>query len=162
MCKYLYCVLFLLLLLACNGTQKQESAKANAVNNKHLELLQSYSNSYPQVIGLFQNDWLNERIKNLMGDDYRFFQVYWNVETPIAIQNQVLICSGCKQHDCPTHHFYLVVDLKHDKLNVYYFATNRLIIYAQNNIISLPSPFKREIEVVKRNAGVIDNEIVYR
>jgi len=71
----------------------------------------------------------------------------WNVETPIDIQNGILMTSGCQQHNCGGNIYYMFFDLKRDNINVYHIEKGKRL-YAENGTIELPSSFAEEMSSV--------------
>ena len=162
MIKLFQLLLLAILLNGCKGRRNPQNKHEIKPIQSHVQMLVNDAGRYPQQVNLFGHDWLAGRLQKLMGDEYVQMMDYWNVETPITIHDLVLICSGCKQHDCPAYHYYVLIDLENDNLNVFFFKGSQLTVFVEKDTIILPPAFEQEIQVVKRNAGVADSAIVFR
>lgn len=130
-----------------------------------LGFLFTLEGKYPTQQNIFNRESFSDRLKAIDGLNYENLVAFWNVETPVEIQNDIVHMSGCKQHDCPSNAYDFFYDKKTDNINVYYFRNNTLRIYREKGSIELPLLFKDEIEVKKSNAkigNVEDNTSVYQ
>ena len=59
-----------------------------------------------------------------MGPDFAAMKANWNVETPIEIENGIMMASGCEQHNCGANMYYMFVDLEKDNINVFHISEN--------------------------------------
>lgn len=109
---------------------------------------------YPTQVGLFENEILASRFKNINRLDYEALVANWNTETPITIEDQIIHASGCKAHNCPSSGYELFIDLKNDNINIYHFRSNTLRVYTEKDWITLPKGFSNEIEIKKSNAKI--------
>lgn len=148
------CLLVLVLLItACSG-EKNKSTQVKGETNFALHFLREAKGQYPSVSGLFENEELKSRMQVLMAEEYDSLSTFWNVETPIKIEDNVMISSGCEQHNCPNHMYYLVVNLESYSINIYAFKQNYLTLYTEDDVIPLPSIFSKDLDTIKKNAKV--------
>ncbi len=130
-----------------------------------LSFLFSLEGKYPTQQNVFQQETMVNRLKAIDGLNYENLLTFWNTETPIEIQDDVVHMSGCKQHDCPSNAYDFFYDKKTDNINVYYFRNNSLRIFSEKGRLELPGLFKDEIEIKKSNArigNIEDNTSVYQ
>jgi len=173
-------ILFLVLIFGCNNFKKenqtippdiQQEVEQEIEENIEPEIINKtmevnskskpdalYFNAllgkYPTQIGLFQNEILASRLKNINRFDYEALVANWNTESPITMEDQIVHASGCKSHDCPSSGYELFIDLKNDNINIYHFRSNTLRVYTEKDWITLPSGFSKEIETKKANAKI--------
>ncbi|MFD1314374.1 hypothetical protein [Namhaeicola litoreus] len=142
----------------------EEAAEVEKEDLSGMNFLFPLKGKYATQENVFKNQTMQTRLKAIDGLNYDNLIVFWNTETPIEIQNDVVHMSGCKQHDCPSNAYDFFYDKKTDNINVYYFRNNSLRILNEKGIIELPVLFKEEIEVKKSNAkigNVENNTSVY-
>ncbi len=70
---------------------------------------------------------------------------YWNVESPIEIEDDVLMTSGCEAHNCGPNRYILVFDLNSDNLNVFHQEDSETKHFFENGEIKLPKRFVDEM-----------------
>jgi hypothetical protein len=83
---------------------------------ENLDNLKKLNGKYPYDAKLLDNPVLTRRLKNLLKGRYRFLKETWAVETPIEINNNIFVASGCQQHNCGNTNFIIVVDFSKDIL----------------------------------------------
>jgi hypothetical protein len=98
-----------------------EPAKINELQTanppiENLDNLKKLNGKYPYEAKLLQNPVLTKRLKNLLKGRYKFLKETWAVETPIEINNDIFVASGCQQHNCGNTNFIIVVDFSKDIL----------------------------------------------
>lgn len=125
-----------------------------------LSFLFQLEGKYATRENVFKQETMVSRLKAIDGLNYENLIAFWNTETAIEIQNEVVHMSGCKQHDCSNNAYDFFYDRKTDNINVYYFRNNSMRIYSEKGKIELPALYKDEIEVKKSNAriGNIDDD----
>ncbi len=99
---------------------------------------------YPYELKLLEDPELKSRLQKLLGVDFAGMKANWNVETPIEIQNGILMTSGCQQHNCGGNIYYMFIDLEHDNINVYHVEKGKQL-YSENGRIDLPRSFADEM-----------------
>lgn len=115
-----------------------------------LELSQ-FKDQYPSEVNLLDNPLIKGRLKTLLGSDYADFRKYWEVETPILMEENVLSTSGCEQHNCAANMFILQIDLKGNNLNVFRLGS-KIKSYKEDGAIMLPPGLAKEFETIKENS----------
>lgn len=161
----------LLLAVSCTGKKKpaektveqqdtiplaiEKSTPENTgLTNHALMFLGEEKGNYPSAFGMLQNEELKSRLSELMKKESDELFEFWNVETPLEVENNIVYTSGCQQHNCPLHHYVLVVNLALNSINVYAFENNQLKLYTEKGVLELPEKFAKSIEIQKSNAGV--------
>ena len=99
---------------------------------------------YPYELKLLDDPELKSRLQKLLGVDFAGLKADWNVETPIEIQNGILMTSGCQQHNCDGNIYYMFIDLERDNINVYHVEKGNQL-YSENGRIDLPRSFADEM-----------------
>lgn len=115
--------------------------------------LQEYSGQYPSDVQLFDDQELNNRIRLLLGEDYANFRKFWQTETPILMEDEVLFTTGCEQHNCAANQYILQIDLKHDNVNIFHIGSD-FKSYAEKGPIHLPPGLAKEFLIIKGNTTV--------
>lgn len=124
------------------------------IPDTELGFLVTYESKYARQEGLFKNELLANRLKQLNRFNYDALLQFWNTETPIVIIDNIVHMSGCKQHSCPDNAYDFFIDLNNDNINIYYFRSNMLRIYKDKELIELPMEFAKEMEIKKSNARI--------
>lgn len=117
--------------------------------NDFMELAE-FKDDYPAVVHLFQNKKLSERLIHLLGRTYDDFSKYWEVETPIIIEDNVLFTTGCEQHNCFANQFILIIDLAEDNINVFRIGATPQD-FEENGTIKLPPGIEAEFATIIGN-----------
>jgi hypothetical protein len=103
--------------------QKSETTVAKEIqtNNTKVQNIEYYKNlrgKYPYEVKLLDNPILANRLKALLKGRYKFLKETWAVESPIEINNNIFVASGCQQHNCGSTNFIIAIDLSSDILYV--------------------------------------------
>jgi len=106
--------------------------------------LRTAKGKYPYELKLLDDPELKSRLTKLLGVDFAAMKANWDVETPIEIENGILMTSGCEQHNCGGNMYYMFVDLERDNINVYH-VENGERLYSEKGRIDLPKKFSDEI-----------------
>jgi len=152
--------------LACNNADQPQNANppkdtaaaaapeagTDTVKGNLMELA-SLNGQYPTDVALLDNPLLTDRLKTLLGDDYADFRKYWNTETPIVVEDNVLSTTGCEQHNCAGNQYVLQIDLQHNNINVYHFGKD-IKSYKEKGTITLPPNLAKEFEIMMGNRPV--------
>jgi len=115
--------------------------------------LATLNGQYPADVALLDNPLLKTRLEALLGDDYADFRKYWNTETPIVIEDNVLSTTGCEQHNCGGNQYVLQIDLNKNNINVYHFGKG-IKSYKEKGTITLPKGLSKEFEAMLGNLPV--------
>lgn len=110
-----------------------------------IDVLKKAKGRYPYQVKLLDISDLNARLKKLLGSNFAAMKKYWNVETPIEIENDILMTSGCEAHNCSSNHYLLFIDLKNDDINVYHVEDNVTKHFYERGEIKLPPKFADEL-----------------
>ena len=107
--------------------------------------LKKSKGKYPYELKLLENPEIKSRLQKLLGVDFAALKANWNVETPIEIENGILMTSGCEKHNCGNNIYYMFVDLDRDNINVYHLKDGRQV-YTEAARIDLPKKFSDEMQ----------------
>jgi len=152
----------LLLISSCNNNSKDQNEivtmqdssvstpQSPITENQGVKALATLDGQYPIEVNLLDNPSIKNRLETLLGIDYRDFRKFWNVETPIIIEDSILSTSGCEEHNCGANQFVMQIDLKNDNINVYHFG-KEVKMYKENGVIKLPSGLAKDFETLKSN-----------
>lgn len=110
-----------------------------------IDTLKKSAGKYPYEIKLLENKQLQARLKSLLGTDFAEMKQNWNVETPIVIQDGILMTTGCEQHNCGSNRYFLFIDLGKDNINVFHVEDEKTNNYFEKGRISLPAKFADEL-----------------
>lgn len=151
-------------LSSCNNTKEEnttneseiiqdivDNQEENEIYKLDIDRLSKYKDKYPAEVDLFKEENLHMRLAGLLENDYEDLQKYWNVETPILIEDNILYTTGCEQHNCPANQFILIIDLRNDNINVYRLG-EKTIEYEEKGTIKLPEEIEKEFELIIDNA----------
>jgi hypothetical protein len=109
------------------------------------DILKKSEGKYPYELKLLENIDMQARLKKLLGKDFADMKEYWNVETPIVIQDGILMTGGCEQHNCGDNRYYLFIDFAKDNINVIHIQDEKTNNYFEKGRISLPKKFADEL-----------------
>lgn len=150
--------LFSLFILSCSNNEDntnypdtdKEITEVPADADLPVGPLASLKDKYPMEVNLLDNPLIKERLDKMLGDDYSDFRKYWEVETPIVVEDSVLATSGCEQHNCAANQYILQIDLRNNNINVYHFGLDSKE-YAEKGKINLPKELEEEFNIMKSN-----------
>jgi len=151
-------------LVGCQNTEKEPAATEQQVSasgqadtivarKEVLSDLKTLNGQYPADVRLLDNALLEERLKTLLGADYIEFRKYWQTETPIVVEENVLSATGCEQHNCGANQYILQVDMQNDNINVYHLGRAPKQ-YFEKGPISLPPGLARDFRTLQDNTPV--------
>ena len=146
-----------------SSTTSNNSHSVNVANNPNnsaaktvssLVSLKSSKDKTASQIKLWQNKDVSGRLEKLMGADYATMKKFWNVETPMEVEGNVLQLTGCEQHNCGDNQYLMFIDTANDNINVFHIADGKLKPYKEKGEIKLPKKFADEFETTKSNLEV--------
>jgi hypothetical protein len=157
-------LLALLALAACHNAQEQSTGSSNdttlpaqkpLTRNKDTAVaslmpLAAFDGQYPTDVALLDNPLLTPRLKALLGAHYSDFRKYWNTETPIVVEADVLSTTGCEEHNCAANQYVLQIDLKSNNINIYHFGKD-IQRYTEKGLITLPPGLAKEFATMIGN-----------
>jgi hypothetical protein len=122
-----------------------ETPKPEQTKPALTSFLKKSEGKYPYEVKLLENAELKTRLKKLLGKEYSDFHEYFDVQSPIKIEQGIFRASGCQAHYCPNI-YYIFVDLKADNINVYHQNDGETTHYFEKGEIELPATFAEELE----------------
>jgi len=135
-------------------TENKKTANENTANDnaqsgtetEDLRSLHKYSGQYAN--DMFKNEaGLRERLKSLLGPNYKLFMERWDVTSPIEDDGNILFAEGCMAHACTSDESLLAID------------TSKGIIYCAVLSDSLGGKFKTYSEGNNSLQPVMKNKI---
>lgn len=108
----------------------------------------------PSEIGLMKSPELQERIKNMLKEDYERFQKDWNEETPLVVEDRIIFFTGCKSEDCKANKYAVYLDVNDNNINIVNFTFGRAKSYSERYIIGLPAELLKEYEAIRGIQGL--------
>jgi hypothetical protein len=117
------------------------SASPSVISN-----LKKSAGKYPYEVKLLENAELKARLSKLLGRDWPDMKANWNVETPMEIENGILMASACQAHNCAANGYVMFVDLNKDNINVYHIEEDKeMKTYFEKGKVELPKKFEEEV-----------------
>ena len=113
--------------------------------------LKSSKDKTASQIKLWQNKDVSGRLEKLMGADYATMKKFWNVETPLEVEENVLMLTGCEQHNCGDNQYLIYIDTANDNINVFHVGEGKLKPYKEKGEIKLPKNFAKDFDTTKSN-----------
>ena len=114
------------------GNTKIEIIDAKPITSDLADLA-AYTGRYPNEVALLKNVRLKPRLQQLLGKDYELMIKYWNTETPISVENNIISTTGCEQHNCANNDYTLSIDLPNDKISVFHTRNGKVKKYAEQS-----------------------------
>ena len=115
-----------------------------------LMYLKAFKGQYPTEANFLDLPELRQRLSDLLGSRYADFRRYWQTETPIEVEDNVLSTTGCEQHNCAANQYILQIDLKHNNINVYHLGQD-IQSYLEKGKITLPPNMERDMQTILQN-----------
>lgn len=128
----------------------QTSVPDKNTEQNPLEYYKTLNGQYPSDTHLFKEPYLQNRLINLLGKDQNDFFQFWEVETPVIIEDNILFTTGCQQHNCNANQFILIIDLAKDNINI--FRVGMIMQeYEEKGTIKLPPKIEEEFNIILDN-----------
>jgi clan AA aspartic protease (TIGR02281 family) len=108
----------------------------NNLRSNKLDFLKNLNGKYPYEVKLFEESEFTQRLKNLLGNRYEFFEKNHGPETPIKYSNGVFVTWACKKHDCNLTNFIIVYDFSNDVMYAGIREDGQVETYSENGEIS--------------------------
>lgn len=155
-----------ILFTACNNKNNKEQSSGsdssyinkeniittNANPSSSLDFVKSWDGKTALEAGMFEDSVLVTRLKDLLGNEYPYFQENWNVQTPIEKENNIYTASGCKQNDCPSYYSIVYFDVENNNINVLIKRGLLFKLFTEKGEISLPAEMRKNQNIVRENA----------
>lgn len=146
------------------GCKSQENNEQNEVENTidhiittnakpgtSLDIIKKWEGKTAREAGLFNDSVLVQRLQDLLGKEYMYFQENWNVQTPITEEKNIYTASGCKQHDCASYNSVVYFDVKNNNINVLIKRGPQFKLFTEKGPMDLPKEMKKEQQVILQN-----------
>ena len=131
---------------------KENIITTNANPTTTLDFIKNWDGKMPMEAGMFKDSALVSRLQNLLGNEYRYFQENWNVQTAIEKENNIYTASGCKQNDCPSYYSIVYFDVENNNINVLIKRGLLFKLFTEKGEIPLPEKMKKNQNIVRENA----------
>ena len=132
--------------------KKENIITTNANPSSSLDFIKNWSGKTAMEAGMFEDTVLVTRLKDLLGNEFQYFQENWNVQTPITKENNIYTASGCKQNDCPSYYSIVYFDVENNNINVLIKRGLLFKLFTEKGEIPLPAEMKKEQNIIRENA----------
>ncbi len=142
---------------AGNGTGPKDpmaSSEASDDAVQRSEALQELKASEGQLvtdIKFWDNREIVTRLEKIMGADHADMRKHWNTQTPIRVDGDVVMTTGCEQHNCGANQYILFADAAKNVLQVVHIKDGQVKEYKETDDITLPKAFAEELARMKSN-----------
>lgn len=162
--------------LSCNSNQESRNSSAangNAVPVRTVEAVTPNQNSNIQTpsdpgialfrssvgktaddIHLWENKEITARLEKLLGPDYADMKKYWQTQSPIEAEQNVLSLTGCEAHNCGDNQYLMYIDTANNNINVFHVKSGKMKEYKEKGVIVLPSRLAKDFENMTENANI--------
>lgn len=137
---------------ASDPTGRENVIITNANPSSTLNFVQKWEGKTALEAGMFSDSLLVNRLKDLLGNEFPYFQENWNVQTPIEKENNIYSASGCKQHDCSSYYSVVYFDVAQNNLNVLIKRGIHFKLFTEKGEIHLPENMKKTQATIRENA----------
>ena len=131
---------------------KENIVTTNANPATSLEFIKDWDGKMPMEAGMFKDTVLVTRLKDLLGNEYQYFQENWNVQTAIEKENNIYTASGCKQDDCPSYFSIVYFDVPGNNINVLIKRGLLFKLFTEKGEIPLPKEMRKNQNIIRVNA----------
>ena len=135
-----------------SGIGHENIITTNASPATTLEFIKNWEGKTALEAGMFGDTVLVARLKDLLGNEYQYFQENWNVQTAIQKENNIYTASGCKQNDCPSYYSIVYFDVKNNNINVLIKRGMLFKLFTEKGEIPLPESLKKDQNIIRANA----------
>ena len=132
--------------------KKENIITTNATPSSTLDFIKSWDGKTAMEAGMFEDSVLVTRLKDLLGNEFQYFQENWNVQTPIEKENNIYTASGCKQSDCPSYFSIVYFDVENNNINVLIKRGLLFKLFTEKGEIPLPEGMKKNQNIIRVNA----------
>lgn len=136
---------------ANTGASNAATSNTSTGTTSSLKSLNASVGKTASDIKLWENKDVNPRLEKLLGPDYANMKKFWNTESPISAEGDVLMMSGCEQHNCGDNQYVMFIDTSNDNINVVHIKNGKTKDYKEKGDISLPKRFADELDARKQN-----------
>jgi hypothetical protein len=112
-----------------------------------LVALKKMKNKTATEIKLWSNKEIAGRLEKMMGKDFREMKEVWSVETPMEVEGDILMLSGCEAHNCGPNYYLIFIDTAADNINVHHILDDQLKSYKEKGEIKLGKKFTEQFEM---------------
>ena len=132
--------------------KKENIITTNANPTSSLNFIKNWNGKTAMEAGMFEDSVLVTRLKDLLGNEYQYFQENWNVQTPIAKEKDIYTASGCKQSDCPSYFSIVYFDVENNNINVLIKRGQLFKLFTEKGEIPLPEGMKKKQNISRVKA----------
>ena len=127
-------------------TKPAETPKPQVTPTPGFEsLTKKWVGKYPYEVKLLNDPLLRKRLQKVMGRDFAEMDDYFNVSTPMEMQDGVFMAQACQAHNCGLNNYYIYIDVKADNINVYHIEDQKTKTYFESGKIKLPAKFAADM-----------------
>jgi hypothetical protein len=164
--QFVYYLFFGLFFLACkneagpdSGVKQSENAVTDPVEiprgiNEEWVTFENAAGKKPAEIGLMKSSSLQSRIKAMLKEEYEDFKNDWKEESPIMIEDRIILATGCQTGDCKANKYLLFLDVTDNNINIINFKYGRVRSWEERAIIGLPTKLLEQYESIRAEQGL--------
>ncbi|MBX3243283.1 MAG: hypothetical protein KF685_02300 [Acidobacteria bacterium] len=134
-----------------NPTASSETAEA-APKSEGMEELNASDGKYLGDLKFWENRATETRLKKLMGADYDNMKKYWNTQSPVKVDGDIVMATGCEQHNCGSNQYVLFADTGKDIIHVVHIKDGKSKEFREDGDITLPKAFADDLAKIKGNS----------
>ena len=132
--------------VASNKTNRPANQESTPKTESPLVALKKMKGKYQYEIKLWAKPEISQRLEKLMGKDHATMKKFWNVESPLEVEGDVLRLTGCEAHNCGANQYEIFMDTENDNINVYHILDESMKSYKEKGEIKLPKKMAEEFE----------------
>ncbi len=131
-----------------------QSTNTTASNDTGLDFLKASVGKTADDIQLFDNKALAPRLEKLLGPDYAAMKKYWQTQSPIDAEQNVLALTGCEAHNCGDNQYLMYIDTTNNNINVFHVKNGKMKEFKEKGAIVLPGRLAKDFENMTENANI--------
>lgn len=117
-----------------------------------LKELKTSDGKYVTDLKLWDNSKVAPRLEKIMGPDFAGLKKHWNTQTAIQVDGDIIMTTGCEQHNCGPNQYVLLADTAKDIIHVVHIKDGKVKEYKETGEITLPKAFADDLAKMKDNS----------
>lgn len=113
------------------------TVSTDTITPASLDYMKAYNGKTATAVKLLEDPLLAARIKKLTGETpFEFMKQNWNTETPITVDNDILIAKACKTNECGSTESIILIDLAKNVVFAGIKEKGQVQTYSENGTIN--------------------------
>ncbi|MBX3287968.1 MAG: hypothetical protein KF855_01365 [Acidobacteria bacterium] len=134
-----------------NPTASSETVDDAVQRSEALQELKASEGQLVTDLKFWDNREIVTRLEKMMGADHTDMKKHWNTQTPIRVDGDVVMTTGCEQHNCGPNQYILFADAAKNVLQVVHIKDGKVKEYKEAGDITLPKAFADDLARMKSN-----------